>query len=117
MPACQFIEDKPNQYDEWLSEGGTNLSGGQKQRLSIARAMIRKPDIYVFDDSFSALDYKTDVTIRQNLKGVTQDSIVLVVAQRISSIADASKIIVLNEGQIVDQGTHLELMKDCTIYK
>ena len=115
--AKEFIESKPDQYEEWLSEGGSNLSGGQKQRMSIARAMVRKPDIYVFDDSFSALDYKTDAMIRKNLKNVTQDSIVFVVAQRISSIADADQIIVLNEGTLVGKGTHTELMNDCEIYR
>lgn len=115
--ARPFIEAKPNQYDDWLSEGGSNLSGGQKQRMSIARALVRQPDIYIFDDSFSALDYKTDATIRQNLKTITAQSIVLVVAQRISSIVEADKIIVLNEGHLVGQGTHRELMRDCAIYQ
>ncbi len=115
--AREFIESKPDQYEEWLSEGGTNLSGGQKQRMSIARALVRKPDIYVFDDSFSALDYKTDATIRKNLKAHTKDSIVFVVAQRISSIIEADQIIVLNEGLVVGQGTHNSLMKDCEIYQ
>ena len=99
--AKEFIESKPHQYDEYLEEGGSNLSGGQKQRMSIARALVRKPEVYIFDDSFSALDYKTDATIRRNLKNYTDDSIVFVVAQRISSIMDADKIIVLNEGQMV----------------
>lgn len=115
--ARDFIEKKPHQYDEWLSEGGSNVSGGQRQRLSIARALVRKPEIYIFDDSFSALDYKTDATIRQNLKSETKDAIMLVVAQRISSIVDADQIIVLNEGHIVGKGTHLELMKECEIYQ
>lgn len=114
--ARDFIEKKPNQYEELLSEGGTNVSGGQKQRLSIARALVRKPEVYIFDDSFSALDYKTDATIRKNLKEETKDSIMMVVAQRISSIMDADQIIVMNEGEIVGKGTHLELMKDCPIY-
>lgn len=114
--ARDFIEEKPHQYEEWLSEGGSNVSGGQKQRLSIARALVRKPDVYIFDDSFSALDYKTDATIRQNLKEEVKDSIMLVVAQRISSIMEADKIIVLNEGQVVGMGTHLELIKTCPIY-
>ncbi len=114
--ARDFIEEKPHQYEEWLSEGGSNVSGGQKQRLSIARALVRKPDVYIFDDSFSALDYKTDATIRQNLKEEVKDSIMMVVAQRISSIMEADKIIVLNEGQVVGMGTHLELIKTCPIY-
>lgn len=114
--ADDFIQQKTHKYDEWLSEGGSNVSGGQKQRLSIARALVRRPDIYIFDDSFSALDYKTDATIRKNLKSITEDSIVFVVAQRISSIVDADRIVVMNEGQIVGLGTHLELMKTCPIY-
>ncbi|CAM4183029.1 ABC transporter ATP-binding protein [Erysipelothrix inopinata] len=114
--ASDFIHEKPHQYEEWLSEGGSNVSGGQKQRLSIARALVRKPEIYIFDDSFSALDYKTDAMIRKNLKDEVQDSIMFVVAQRISSIVDADQIIVMNEGKIVGKGTHLELMKECPIY-
>ncbi len=114
--ARDFIEEKPNQYDEWLSEGGSNVSGGQKQRLSIARALVRKPQVYIFDDSFSALDYKTDASIRSNLKAETKDAIMMVVAQRISSIMDADKIIVLNEGKVVGIGTHSQLMKDCEVY-
>lgn len=114
--ADAFIEAKPHKYDEWLSEGGSNVSGGQKQRLSIARALVRRPDIYIFDDSFSALDYKTDALIRKNLKEITQNSITFVVAQRISSIVDANQIVVMNEGEIVGKGTHLELMKTCPIY-
>ncbi|QIK69519.1 ABC transporter ATP-binding protein [Erysipelothrix sp. HDW6C] len=114
--ARDFIEKKPDQYQEWLSEGGSNVSGGQKQRLSIARALVRKPDIYIFDDSFSALDYKTDAMIRKNLKSEVKNSIMLVVAQRISSIVDADQIVVMNEGHIVGKGTHLELMKTCPIY-
>ena len=115
--AKDFIESKPHQYDEYLEEGGSNLSGGQKQRMSIARALVRKPEVYIFDDSFSALDYKTDATIRRNLKNYTDDSIVFVVAQRISSIMDADKIIVLNEGQMVGMGTHESLMQECEIYR
>lgn len=114
--ADAFIQAKPHKYEEWLSEGGSNVSGGQKQRLSIARALVRRPEIYIFDDSFSALDYKTDAEIRKNLKKITQDSITFVVAQRISSIVDADKIVVMNEGEIVGIGTHLELMKNCEIY-
>ncbi len=114
--AKDFIQQKPHQYDETLSEGGTNVSGGQRQRLSIARALVRKPDIYIFDDSFSALDYKTDATIRANLKNQTHDAITLIVAQRVSSIVDADQIIVLNEGEIVGKGTHQELMVSCPIY-
>lgn len=115
--ALTFIESKEGGFNAMVSEGGSNLSGGQKQRLSIARALVRKPDIYVFDDSFSALDYKTDAAIRKNIKPVTQNSIVFVVAQRISSILEADHIIVLNEGSIEGQGTHKELMKSCGVYQ
>ena len=93
------------------------LSGGQKQRLSIARALVRKPDIYVFDDSFSALDFRTDATLRKELKKETGDAIVMVVAQRISSIMEADRIVVLNEGNVIGTGTHRELLKNCEIYK
>ena len=99
-----------------ISEGGANVSGGQKQRLSIARAIVRKPEIYIFDDSFSALDFKTDATLRTKLKEETKESVVLIVAQRIGSILDADKIIVLNEGEVVGSGTHKELLKTCEIY-
>ncbi|MBY0756893.1 ABC transporter ATP-binding protein/permease [Clostridium sardiniense] len=114
--AYEFISKKPHKFDEEISEGGSNVSGGQKQRLSIARAVVRKPEIYIFDDSFSALDFKTDAVLRAKLKEETQDSIVLIVAQRISSILDADKIIVLNEGEVVGEGTHRELLKNCEIY-
>lgn len=112
----EFIMEKVDQFDEEITEGATNVSGGQKQRLSIARALVRKPDIYVFDDSFSALDFKTDAKLRHDLKKETSDSIVMVVAQRISSIMDADQIIVLNEGNVIGKGTHKELLKNCTIY-
>lgn len=115
--AYNFIIDKPQQFMEPLEEGGSNLSGGQKQRLSIARAIVRKADIYVFDDSFSALDFKTDAELRKKLKEETKDAITLIVAQRITSIIDATKIIVLNEGELVAQGTHQELLKSCQIYQ
>ncbi|WEG72971.1 ABC transporter ATP-binding protein [Vagococcus intermedius] len=114
--ATEFISQKEHGFDEMLSEGGSNFSGGQKQRLAIARAIIRRPDIYVFDDSFSALDYKTDATLRQRLKKETTDATVLIVAQRISTIMHADKIIVLNEGDVVGSGTHQELLKNCGIY-
>ncbi len=110
------LYQKPRKFDELISEGGANVSGGQKQRLSIARAIIRRPEIYIFDDSFSALDFKTDAILRAKLKKETKDAIVLIVAQRISSIIDADKIIVLNEGQVVGMGTHKELLKNCEIY-
>lgn len=115
--AYQFILDKPQQFMEPVEEGGSNLSGGQKQRLSIARAIVRKADIYVFDDSFSALDFKTDAKLRKKLKDETKDSITLIVAQRITSIIDATKIVVLNEGKLIAQGTHTELLKTCQIYQ
>ena len=108
--------EKPNGFDEMITESATNVSGGQRQRLSIARALIRKPEIYIFDDSFSALDYKTDAILRHALKGETQHSIVFIVAQRISTIKDADQIIVLDEGQIVGHGKHKELLQTCPIY-
>ena len=114
--AYDFITRKPKKFDETISEGGSNVSGGQKQRLSIARALVRRPEIYIFDDSFSALDFKTDAKLRRRLKEETANSVVLIVAQRISSIMDASKIIVLNEGEVVGIGTHKELLKTCEIY-
>jgi ATP-binding cassette subfamily B multidrug efflux pump len=114
--AYDFIKRKPKKFDEELSEGGANVSGGQKQRLSIARALVRKAEIYVFDDSFSALDFKTDSVLRARLKEETGDSVVLIVAQRISSIMDADKIIVLDEGEVVSIGTHKELLKNSKIY-
>ncbi|CZQ95247.1 abc transporter [Trichococcus palustris] len=114
--AKEFISRKPDKFDEHLAEGGSNLSGGQKQRLSIARAVVRKPDIYIFDDSFSALDYKTDASLRARLKKETGKATVIIVAQRISTIMHADKIIVLNEGEVVGQGTHKELLKTNQIY-
>ncbi|MBU3187379.1 ABC transporter ATP-binding protein [Clostridium estertheticum] len=114
--AYDFINSKPKKFEELISESGSNVSGGQKQRLSIARALVRKPEIYIFDDSFSALDFKTDAMLRKRLKDETRDSIVLIVAQRMGSILDADKIIVLNEGEIVGIGTHKELLKTCEIY-
>lgn len=114
--AYSFIMDKENGFNEPISEGATNVSGGQKQRLSIARALVRKAQIYIFDDSFSALDFKTDAVLRKELKKELSESIMLVVAQRISSIMDADQIIVLNEGKVVGQGTHHQLLKECQIY-
>lgn len=115
--ARDFIESKEEQFDTHLSEGGSNLSGGQKQRLSIARAIVKQPDIYIFDDSFSALDYKTDAILRARLKEVTENATVLIVAQRVGTIMDADQIIVLNEGEIVGRGTHNELMESNEIYR
>jgi ATP-binding cassette subfamily B multidrug efflux pump len=114
--ATEFISQKEKGLLEPISEGGSNFSGGQKQRLAIARALIRKPAIYVFDDSFSALDYKTDATLRQRLKSETTESTVLIVAQRVSTIMHADKIVVLNEGEVIGMGTHRELLKSCSIY-
>lgn len=115
--AQEFIQEKPDGYHSSISQGGTNVSGGQKQRLSIARAIAKKPEIYVFDDSFSALDYKTDVALRKALKGQTANSAVIIVAQRISTILHAEQIIVLEEGKIVGIGTHKELIKSCEVYQ
>lgn len=115
--AYEFITEKPAGFEEQITENATNISGGQKQRLSIARALVRKPDIYVFDDSFSALDFKTDAQLRRALKSVTQEAVVMVVAQRVSSIMDADRIVVLNEGEVVGMGTHRELLSDCPIYR
>ncbi|VYT82583.1 ATP-binding cassette domain-containing protein [Clostridium paraputrificum] len=114
--AYDFISNKPKKFEEIISEGGKNVSGGQKQRLSIARALVRKPEIYIFDDSFSALDFKTDSILRKRLKEETKESVVLVVAQRVGSIMEADRIVVLNEGEIVGIGKHKELLKSCTIY-
>lgn len=114
--AYPFIMEKENGFDEEISEGATNVSGGQKQRLSIARALVRKAQIYIFDDSFSALDFKTDAILRKELKKEMTESIMLVVAQRISSIMEADQIIVLNEGKVVGEGTHHQLLKECQIY-
>ncbi len=114
--AKDFISDKDDRYDSEVSQGGTNVSGGQRQRLSIARAIAKKPPIYIFDDSFSALDYATDVKLRSALKEETSNSTVIIVAQRISTILHANKIIVLDEGKIVGTGTHEELLKSCEVY-
>ena len=115
--AYDFINKKEKKFDEPIGEGGSNVSGGQKQRLSIARALVRKPEIYIFDDSFSALDFKTDAILRAELKKETTHAIVLIVAQRIGSIMDADKIIVLDEGNVVGIGKHKELLKTCSVYK
>ncbi len=115
--STDFIEAKPEKYESPISQGGTNVSGGQKQRLSIARAIVKKPKIYIFDDSFSALDYKTDAALRKALAEQVADSTVIIVAQRISTILHADKIIVLDEGRIAGMGTHEELLKNCEIYE
>lgn len=114
--AAEFISQKPKGYQEELAEGGSNFSGGQKQRLAIARAVIRRPEIYIFDDSFSALDYQTDAKLRARLKKETTESVVLIVAQRVGTIMHADKIVVLNEGDVVGIGTHRELLEKCPIY-
>lgn len=115
--ATEFIDTKSKKYDSTISQGGGNVSGGQKQRLSIARAIAKRPKLFVFDDSFSALDYKTDVALRKALKEKTSDSTVLIVAQRISTILHAEQIIVLDDGKIAGVGTHQELLKNCEVYQ
>lgn len=115
--GSDFVEKMPKKYKTHIAQGGTNVSGGQKQRLAIARAIARNPEIYIFDDSFSALDYKTDYTLRKELKDYTNDATVLIVAQRIGSIINADKIIVLDNGKMVGMGTHKELFKKCKVYK
>lgn len=114
--AMDFISEKPEKFDSEISQGGSNVSGGQKQRLSIARAIAKKPKIFIFDDSFSALDYKTDVVLRRALKNEITDAVTIIVAQRISTILHADRIIVLDEGKVVGIGTHKELLKNCEVY-
>lgn len=113
----EFVEKMENGYDSHVASGGTNVSGGQKQRLSIARAIARDPEIYIFDDSFSALDYKTDSMLRRELKKHTKDATNIIVAQRIGTVMQADEIIVLGEGKCVGKGTHKELLKTCEVYK
>ena len=115
--ASEFVLNLDNTYDAHIAQLGTNISGGQKQRLAIARAIARNPEIYIFDDSFSALDYKTDYTLRKKLKEYTETATVLIVAQRIGTIKNADKIIVLNDGKMVGMGRHEQLLKDCEVYK
>jgi ATP-binding cassette subfamily B protein len=115
--ASEFISKKNEGYDYQITQGGTNLSGGQKQRLSIARALARKAEIYIFDDSFSALDFKTDARLRAALKREMKDATVILVAQRVGTVMDADRIIVLDEGQIVGMGTHRELLDSCSVYR
>ena len=115
--ATEFIEAKPNKYESPISQGGSNVSGGQKQRLSIARAIAKRPEVFIFDYSFSALDFKTDVALRKALKKRTKESTVLIVAQRISTILNAEQIIVLDDGKIAGIGTHKELLRNCEVYK
>lgn len=115
--ATEFIETKDKKYQAPISQGGSNVSGGQKQRISIARALAKEPEIFVFDDSFSALDLKTDAALREELSSKTEDKTVIIVAQRISTILNADQIIVLEEGKVVGIGTHDELMKNNETYR
>ncbi len=115
--ATHFIEKMPKGFNSHIAQGGTNVSGGQKQRLSIARAICKKPDIFVFDDAFSALDMKTDAKLRAALKPITKDAVVLIVAQRVSTIKDADQIVVLDKGKMVGKGTHQELLEKCKVYQ
>ena len=115
--ATDFVSEKPDGLNENIAQGGANVSGGQKQRLSIARALIKKPKVYIFDDSFSALDYKTDAALRNALKTQTDNATVILVAQRISTIKTADQILVLDEGKLVGVGTHKELLETCNTYK
>lgn len=115
--ADDFVEQMEGGIEGSIAQGGSNVSGGQKQRLAIARAIARQPEIFIFDDSFSALDYQTDRTLRNELKRSTSNATSLIVAQRIGTIIDADKIIVLDEGRIVGQGSHRQLLKDCPVYQ
>lgn len=115
--ASEFISEMKDGFDAMIAQGGTNVSGGQKQRLSIARALVRRPEIYIFDDSFSALDFKTDARLRRALRKETADSAVLVISQRVSTVMDADRIIVLDEGRLVGTGSHRELLKTCGVYR
>jgi ATP-binding cassette subfamily B protein len=115
--ASEFIFAKPEGFDSEIAQGGTNVSGGQKQRLAIARALVKKPPIYIFDDSFSALDFKTDAALRKALKDQTSDSSVLIVTQRVATVKNADQIIVLDEGRVVGKGNHQELMQSCETYQ
>jgi ATP-binding cassette subfamily B protein len=114
--AADFILEKEEGFQTPIAQGGTNVSGGQKQRLSIARALAIHPELFIFDDSFSALDFKTDAALRRALKKDTGDSTVIIVTQRVSTVKDAEQIIVLDQGRIVGSGTHKELLKDCEEY-
>jgi ATP-binding cassette subfamily B multidrug efflux pump len=115
--AADFVRAMPEGLDAPIVQGGTNVSGGQRQRLAIARAVVRRPDIYLFDDSFSALDLATDARLRAALRPVTRDATVVIVAQRVSTIRDADQILVLEDGKVVGRGTHHELLEDCPTYQ
>ena len=115
--AEEFIEGKKDRYQSPIAQGGSNVAGGQKPRLSIARAIAKHPEVFIFDDSFSALDFKTDVTLRKALRQKTKESTVLIVAQRISTIMNAEQIIVLDDGRIAGTGTHRELLENCEVYR
>ena len=115
--ATEFIEQKEEGMESPIAQGGSNVSGGQKQRLSIARAIAKQPEIYIFDDSFSALDFKTDAALRKALKEETEEATTLIVAQRISTILHADRILVLDEGKVVGMGTHKELLQSCEVYQ
>jgi ATP-binding cassette subfamily B protein len=115
--AAEFIASRPDGLDSEIAQGGTNLSGGQRQRMSIARALVKNAPVYIFDDSFSALDLKTDAALRAALKKETGDSAVLLVAQRVSTILNAEQIIVLENGEIVGKGTHAALLENCEVYR
>jgi ATP-binding cassette subfamily B protein len=115
--AHEFISRLPEGYDALVGQRGVNLSGGQKQRLAIARALVRRPEIYIFDDSFSALDFKTDAKLRMALRRETSAATMIIVAQRVSTVLDADKIVVLDEGEIVGMGTHRELLKTSQVYR
>ena len=115
--AGDFIRSLPDGLNSYVAQGGTNFSGGQKQRLSIARALVKKPELYIFDDSFSALDFKTDAALRKALAKETKDAAVLIIAQRVSTIQNAHQIIVLDEGRMAGIGKHNELLKNCSVYR
>ena len=115
--AADFVDEKPEGIASAIAQGGSNVSGGQKQRLSIARAVVKQPEIYIFDDSFSALDFQTDARLRKALKRETADATSLIVAQRVSTILHADRILVLDEGRVVGQGTHKELLESCEVYR
>ena len=115
--AGDFIRSLPDGLNSYVAQGGTNFSGGQKQRLSIARALVKKPELYIFDDSFSALDFKTDAALRKALAAEIRDSAVLIIAQRVSTIQHANQIIVLDEGRMAGIGTHDELLQNCSVYR